>query len=518
TLMAYDLWNEPASVWPEDTIGHSKQDVCEKVKMWYDTVKAGDPHHLVTMGGQGHHDILEYDHAVMTLDFYSPHLYPDARQYEGPTYFESLMNSFYGKLYWVSNNCKMPWIIGETGFRAIENSVFSTNYDGTLSDQYDFADSATMKTWECGGSGFSWWFYQDVCNDGYGILKQNQACTNWPCSTILKPVWEVFDDFTPPATGACSEPPYYYDPFYHGKYSPKTNIVTGYVLDREDNPIKDAVIFAHTRLYNAQNPQDPPITYDMHYTFTDEDGFFTVIPYDYDTAYPNFNTIEGLTISAAVCSRLREWCEPDSASVGVDSGQTYRLDRFDLNYEESFESLTIAGNEPVVLQAWDLVSLTDVEVQQNATCEVKARIEISVNQEFTAANGSETWIHTGTPFIPCDSLSSFTESSFGFFMENELDKHEIAKEITLNFTPVQGSFDVLIYPNPGRGLFTIDVQCSSPLDNLTLSVYDTFGKTVYSSIIQGHKSQLDLAHLSKGFYIIQISNIDYQTVKKIIIQ
>ncbi|MFH1937588.1 MAG: hypothetical protein ABIK52_08510, partial [Bacteroidota bacterium] len=57
TLMAYDLWNEPASVWPEDTIGHSKQDVCEKVKMWYDTVKAGDPHHLVTLGGKGFKDI-----------------------------------------------------------------------------------------------------------------------------------------------------------------------------------------------------------------------------------------------------------------------------------------------------------------------------------------------------------------------------------------------------------------------------------------------------------------------------
>ncbi|MFH1159864.1 MAG: hypothetical protein V1733_02830, partial [bacterium] len=330
TLMAYDLYNEPPSFWPVETIGHSKQDVCKKVKMWYDTIKEGDPYHLITLGAQGHHSILEYDHAVFSLDFYSPHLYPAAHhQYEGPTYFESLMNSFYGKLYWVSNNCKMPWIIGETGFRAVENSVFDTNYDGTLSDQYDFADSATIRTWECGGSGFSWWFYQDVCNDGYGILKQNQVCTNWPCSTILKPVWEVFDDFTPPSTGACSEPPYYYDPYYHEVYAPPdTNIVTGYVLDREDNPIKDAVIFAHTRLYNTQNPANPVI-YDFHYTFTDDNGLFTVIPYDFDTRPPNYNTIEGLTISAAICSRVREWCSVPWD--GVDSGQTFKLDRFDLN-------------------------------------------------------------------------------------------------------------------------------------------------------------------------------------------
>jgi len=517
TLMAYDLLNEPESVWPEDTIGHSKQDVCEKVKMWYNTVKAGDPDHLVTMGGQGHFDITEWDNAVYSLDFCSPHLYPTARQFEEPTYFESLMNSYYGKLYWVSNTFRMPWIIGETGFRAIEGSVFDTIYDGTLTDQYDFADSSTARTWICGGSGYSWWFYQDVNDDGFGILKQNETCGNWPCNSILKPVWEVFDEFTPPSTGNCSQPPYYFDPFYHDMYAPDTNIVTGYVKDRAGNPIKDAVVFAHTRLWDPPNNDVPK--FDWHYTFTDEDGFFRLIPYDYDIRGPDYNTIECITISAPVCSRFR--AEKWGPWGGVDSGQTYYLDRFDLNEEESFESMTIYGNESVVLQAWDYISLTDVEIEQNATCEAKTRIEITVNQEFSVASGSETWLHIGTPFIPCDSLANFTDSSYRFFTDNNHSVNEInsknSKDIALNFIPFREVFGIEAFPNPGTGIFNIAVQCSMPMEDMNLFVIDTYGEIVYTALVREQKVQLDLSHLARGLYFIQIKNSTHSMAKKIII-
>jgi len=412
----------------------------------------------------------------------------------------------------------MPWIIGEAGFRANEGSYFGlplgeSFYDGTLSDQKNFADSVAGKTWECGGSGFSWWAYQDVnLSDGFGILKNSKACGTWPCDSILKPVWEVFEEFSTPTSGGCSEPPYYKDPFYHEVYSPNTNIVTGTVLGQDSLPIKDAVVFAHTRLYN---PEEGQPEYYPHYTFTDENGFFSVIPYDYSEKLPDWNVIECITISAPVCSRIRKaaW-----DSIGVDSGQTYYLDKFDLNNYESFESLTVTGSEPIILQAWDSVSLTDVEVQQHATCEALARTEIVVNKEFIAADSSEVWIHINTPSIPCDSLGFFSDRDFIFVPINEIPNGILEKKLLLHFIPTQGSFDVLIYPNPGVGLFAIEVECSTPLGNLTLSIYDSFGKIVYSSIIRDKKSKIDLSHFAKGFYIIQISNIDYQIIKKIIIQ
>ncbi|MFH1297730.1 MAG: T9SS type A sorting domain-containing protein, partial [Bacteroidota bacterium] len=524
TLMAYDLWNEPASVWPEDTIGHSKQDVCEKVKMWYDTVKAGDPHHLVTLGGKGFKDIWEYDLSILKLDFYSPHIYPSAHvEYEDSTYFEAMVNRIYGNLYWLQNNSAMPWIIGEMGFKAVDDSSFGLKYDGSLLEQESFADSVTMQTWECAGSGFSWWFYQDVgggSGDGFGILKKNKTCgDNWPCDTILKPVWEVFDDFSPPPSGTCSEPPYYNDPYYHAFYGKDTNIVTGHVIDQDNVPIKDAWIFAQTRLYDEIVPGIPDDDtlhyYDNHYTFTNDTGYFQLLPYDYIVEAPNWHTVERIVISAPGCSRL------DSArwgdSLGVPSGQTYVLDRFDFNFEDSFDSLTIIANDSIVLQAWDMVSLTNIEVQQYAYFETKARTEISVNQEFNAANGSETWIHTGNTFYPCENLYSFSKSANGIFSNDEIVDIKINKEIKLNFMPIEKAFDVRIYPNPGTGIFLIEILSNEPVTELHMFIYDQYGKEVFLRNINEKSLSLDLTHISKGVYFVQLRNMEHQIIRKLIV-
>jgi len=323
----------------------------------------------------------------------------------------------------------------------------------------------------------------------------------------------VFEEFSTPTSGGCSEPPYYKDPFYHEVYSPNTNIVTGTVLDQENNPIKDAVVFAQTRL--ADPPGKDPKFYPF-YTFTDDNGLFSLTPYDYDSASPNYNTIECLTISATVCSRFLKanW----GNYGGVDSGQIYHIVKFDLNDEESFEDLTIYGNENIVLQAWDELSLTDVEVQQNATCEVKARTEVVVNQQLTAANGSETWIHIGTPFIPCDSISLFPDTTYKSILNDNLIEEIAIKRIMLNFTTVHRAFDILVYPNPGSGLVNIDIQSSSPQEDLSLSIYETFGKMILTSKLNNKKSTIDISSLAKGLYIIHVSNDNYQVAKKILIQ
>jgi endo-1,4-beta-mannosidase len=55
TIMAYDLWNEPAT-WVEPvSYVKVKQDVCNWTKTWYEALKdnACDPHHLITMGPWG---------------------------------------------------------------------------------------------------------------------------------------------------------------------------------------------------------------------------------------------------------------------------------------------------------------------------------------------------------------------------------------------------------------------------------------------------------------------------------
>jgi len=353
--------------------------------------------------------------------------------------------------------------------------------------------------------------------DGFGILKKHKTCgTNWPCDSILKPVWEVFEDFTPSGSGTDEEPPHYYDPYYHFDYSFNTNIVTGYVLDQDSVPIADAWIFAQTRLWNEPVPNADSLPhFDDHYTFSDDQGFFKIIPFDYDIRVPNYNTIEHIRMSAPGCSRLEEskW----GPWGGVDSGQTYILDRFDFNFEESFDSLTIAANGSIVLQAWDNISLTNIEVQQNANFEARARTEVSVNQEFTASYGSETWIHTENTFYPCDSLGSFSKCPSRIFTDYEQFDNEVNKEFKLNFIPVKAIFDVRIYPNPGTGIFNFEIHDSSTLDEYSLTIFDQYGKRLYSTYILEKTSSIDLSCLSRGIYFLNVRTLDHQVSKKLII-
>jgi hypothetical protein len=293
-LLAYDLFNEPRaswnwkSLWPSATTGHSKQDVCNNVRIWYDTLKTHDPNHLITFGGTGMNDIFEFDPAILTVDFYSPHIYTTKRSFENsPGYYDKMLRRIKGEFFWLQNSLPMPWIIGETGFLAQDpqDSVFYPVVDGTLLEQKDYADSTLSLVRQSNGSGYSWWIYQNVhwldpTQDYYGIYDYGQ-CSPIPCHLNAKPVHEAFENYIPQTPGTMSQPDHYLDPYDHSTYNPNTKHVTGRVLNQYDVPIKDAFILGFTRLkgYGQQTE------YNVHYTFSDSSGYFTIIPYDYDTVW-----------------------------------------------------------------------------------------------------------------------------------------------------------------------------------------------------------------------------------------
>jgi alpha-amylase len=74
-----------------------------------------------------------------------------------------------------------------------------------------------------------------------------------------------------------------------------------------------------------------------------------------------------------------------------------------------------------------------------------------------------------------------------------------------------------IYPNPGAGLFNYDIN---NLTETSLKVYDLLGHEVYQeqlNISDGHTRTLNLLHLQKGIYFIQLSVDNLPLMKKIIL-
>ena len=75
------------------------------------------------------------------------------------------------------------------------------------------------------------------------------------------------------------------------------------------------------------------------------------------------------------------------------------------------------------------------------------------------------------------------------------------------------STDMMLYPNPGRGPFIIEL--SEPVDG-TLSIYDAFGKNVQRLSVQGKEIELDI-DLKPGTYWVQIDSKEGSTYTQLII-
>ncbi len=74
---------------------------------------------------------------------------------------------------------------------------------------------------------------------------------------------------------------------------------------------------------------------------------------------------------------------------------------------------------------------------------------------------------------------------------------------------------IIIYPNPSKGIYTIDLtQINEPS---TITIYNVLGELVYDqSLTPQTQNQIDLTHLSNGYYIARINNESRSTQQKLI--
>ncbi len=92
---------------------------------------------------------------------------------------------------------------------------------------------------------------------------------------------------------------------------------------------------------------------------------------------------------------------------------------------------------------------------------------------------------------------------------NSLEKQLVALNITGTENVLKSDF--MIYPNPTQGEFTI----TGVLDNIkptTITVFDTIGKTVYTSLIYKNDvtKTIDLQFLKQGVYLINLISDDFK--------
>lgn len=270
-IMAFDLFNEPLYF---DLKERTKEDVYFITKRWRRIFNTYAPNHLITIGLTGIREVFEWDPNILDVDFLSMHPY----EY-GP---DQVMN----EIYWYGSCIKKPWIIGETGLSADNDSV-------TYETQKKFADRTIKQAFSCGAIGYSWWQYKDVQWFNYqpnflgllnwkGEIKKN----NIVIKGSLKPVAEAFKNIDPLKKEDCLFLPNYYN------YSNfKTFRLTGHLFDDDNEPINGGVILAWNEHWSKS-----------YHTVTKPDGSFELL-----SNFPLYHWMA----SATMHSRVRGDLEPD---------------------------------------------------------------------------------------------------------------------------------------------------------------------------------------------------------------
>ncbi len=213
-LWAYDLMNEPLYFDPEPR--REKQSADSIVREWRKMVRRNAPHQLFTVGLAEPIEVFEWDPSTIPVDFVEMHTYHPLR--------------VQSEMWWYSHYCGKPWMVGETGLPADDDSV---SYGAQMAFMFWTYRYAKIN----GAYGYGWWEFQDCPLDvnfeaKYSGLRDSRG--------RAKPATDLFKHWFCLGVGIDEDdmvPVNYYNMLAY-----KNVAATGRIVDKKGCPIEGAVI------------------------------------------------------------------------------------------------------------------------------------------------------------------------------------------------------------------------------------------------------------------------------------
>jgi len=517
TLFAYDVSNEPGGTGNDGGYVTYKEDVCSATLLWYDSIKTYAPCQLVTFGDRYAEDVLKFDPDVMHLDFISFHPYPVVTDPTDSAEVTLGIDRVLSQIYWYANNVSLPWMLGEIGFSAKDGTLTPTSHvDGSYNDQGNFAALTLAKARSCGAAGYTWWQYQNVNwgSESIDILNNNLGLID-DYDNLKTPAVDAFRAFdTNYVQATCTQPDYYYNPYNHPENLSQT--ITGTISDYDNILVKGAYIIGVTDLgWGNFGLPNQKYYCDFHYTFSEEDGTFDLIPYASFLYENGTGDIVDIKLSALGAESI-EYGWNDGDPIPLNDTILCALKRINPDVLESNQVVGFGHSE--IYQAKHILTTSDIEINFGATAEFKATKEVHITADFNAHYGSEVHIYCAPIFFDCDSFSLFQVKQLlvNPYVTQTLET-ETAKSIEVNFKKnILNS--IIVSPNPSNGLFLVQLNTDDRNSSLkTIRVFDITGRKVKSVEIDVKSYMLDLSTLPKGIYFLQATDANKQYNQKIII-
>lgn len=247
TVFAYDFMNEP--LYFDTAPKRKKTEAIKIVNHWREMMRQYAPNQLFTIGFSEPIEVFEWDASLLPVDFVEIHTYHPLRV---PS-----------EIYWYSKYIHKPWMIGETGLPADNDSILYI-------EQLLFMQEAYQLTRDAGGCGFGWWEFQDMPNTHFeaqftGLLNhKGKTTTSDGKYTIIgsvksgNSIANLFKNYT--------ARPYKRPVNYYNMLGYNNICITGRIEDeRTRQPIEGAVIRGWNEYFQIG----------MN-TYSDENGYFTL--------------------------------------------------------------------------------------------------------------------------------------------------------------------------------------------------------------------------------------------------
>lgn len=565
-LLAYDIYPEPNwAIAPGKDMQKNKETVCRYVNEWYVAIKSVDPNHLITLGGTDIGDVFSWDEGVMKVDFLSMHLYPFGRDdFNEPSGSAIAIEKVLNQISWCSNALQKPWIIGESGLSASHETCLTPFLWGTETDQYNYFSQVVPAVRDCGGSGFTFWDFQDahyycvpdaVCSpsdcdhcfdwDGYcgcdfsvdpcqmttaaiklarsyiwgnyfGILKYgnpDETTGDYPSSVDKLAVSFItaFDHGNGvPAPANCTIPTAnYYSPDQFVNSATNPDKISGIIkVDPTNELISNAVVSGSTTVPGKSG-------HPFIYTFSHPDGSYELIPPPTGLLLPPFSTFESVTVSAVGAEKKTSAI----ADILLPLQNDYSLKKSILNYD-----VTVDGNGMTLptgtqnFKGWNSLTVSNMTVPSGTVSDFTARSEINADAEFHSATGSEVHIYCSETFSDCSDFSGgyFRLTNSGSSGNNVSPP---VKEIEVAFKQKMIDGSLSIIPNPSSGQFLVQLNSSDINSRISsVIIYDMMGKRVYSSYGNSKAVNVNLSVYPKGIYFLKANDIFKTYNQKIVLQ
>jgi hypothetical protein len=564
-LAFYDILCEPLNqyrwAWNQqsDYDNYSKSEVCGLVTNFYDALKSADPNHLITGGNLGFEDALQFEPGAMKLDFSQPHFYGGFSRYDMS--LDHYRERLQGQLWWFSKNCPTPWMAGEFGFRSTNDPALLQYNEGTVEDERALEHDMLNDAYYLGSMGFTYWEYQERSwpdpnaippmlgpSTGWGMVYQSADISdNLPHE---KPVALEYQNFLDPLTGLPyspynvnhppplnytatptfpqAKPASYYDPHYTGQFNPgHVNAVSGSIVDQNGYPIEDAVVkgLSWLKLANDQqnsDPEDDLNDQSFLYTFTDADGYFELIPYNY-VSPPNHRIIriEGSAVGAEYFQRGDLTYPFGGAQMETDLGIIELNQVRKIATDNFISGKLIPLGQTENYRAKNLLTVVNSSVLGNISSggnsELKAGCEVALLHDFSAYEGSEVQVFAESAVMnECSDYNSFSNARIaqsGYSTYEEKNDNTI----TLRFNFTDMGDDILVFPNPSEGKFSVKSKNMERLSIFYVTILNCLGEKMARFELKSDKPDIDISGLSNGVYFLEADIGEKRITKKLIL-